>query len=79
MTPPSWLFRLSWRALGITHRQRVVDGVLRAASRKHPEWSSVDCERETLRVLRSFGVDLTDVRVAFTSPQSPAPRNPYPG
>ena len=76
MTPPSWLFRLSWRALGTTHRQRVVDGVLRAASRKHPEWSSVDCEREVLRVLSGFGVDLTDVRVA---PQPPGPRNPYLG
>ena len=74
----SWLFRLAWRVLGSTHRQQVVDGVLRAAARKHPEWSSVECKRETRRVLRGFDVDLTDVRLSLTD-EALAPRNPYPG
>jgi len=74
----SWLFRLAWRVLGSTHRQQVVDGVLRAAARKHPEWPSVECKRETRRVLRGFDVDLTDVRLSLTD-EALAPRNPYPG
>ncbi len=62
---PDWLFRLLWKALGPTHRQRVVDNLLRAAAGKHPEWSSVECRREVRRVLSGFGVDLTDVRLSL--------------
>ena len=60
---PNWLFRLLWRFLGATHRQRVVDNVLSTAAQKHPEWSSTECKREALRIFRGFDVDLTGVRL----------------